>query len=59
MKILYATSEAAPFAASGGLGDVLGALPRTLKSLDPKANEVSVILPLYGQITEAQRKKMK
>ena len=40
MKILYATSEAAPFAASGGLGDVLGALPRTLKSLDPKANEV-------------------
>lgn len=59
MKILYATSEAAPFAASGGLGDVLGALPRTLKSLDPKENEVSVILPLYGQISEAQRKNMK
>ena len=59
MKILYATSEAAPFAASGGLGDVLGALPATLKSLDPNENEVSVILPLYGQIGDAYRKQMK
>lgn len=59
MKILYATSEAAPFAASGGLGDVLGALPATLKSLNPKENEVSVILPLYGQIGDAYRKQMK
>lgn len=59
MKILYATSEAAPFAASGGLGDVLGALPRTLKALNPTHNEVSVILPLYGQISDAHRKSMK
>ena len=30
MKILYVTSEANPFAASGGLGDVMGALPLEL-----------------------------
>ena len=58
MKILYVTSEAAPFAASGGLGDVMGALPAAVKAADP-GNDVSVILPLYGQVTDAQRKKMK
>ena len=30
MKILYASSEAAPFAKSGGLADVAGALPKAL-----------------------------
>ena len=59
MKILYVTSEAAPFAASGGLGDVMGALPAAVKAADPGNCDVSVILPLYGQVTDAQRKKMK
>ena len=30
MKILYASSEVAPFAKSGGLADVAGALPKAL-----------------------------
>ena len=43
MKILFAASEAAPFIKSGGLGDVLEALPSEL-SKDP-GYEVSGMLP--------------
>ena len=46
MDILYVTSEAAPFAASGGLGDVMGALPQAVKKASPD-DRVSVILPFY------------
>ena len=46
MDILYVTSEAAPFSASGGLGDVMGALPQAVKSAS-KDDNVSVILPYY------------
>ena len=55
MKILYVTSEANPYAASGGLGDVLGALPITVAN-DNKDAEVEVILPLYGSIKDEYRK---
>ncbi len=48
MKLLFAAAEAAPFAKSGGLGDVLGALPRALSKI--RDNEVAVILPLYHSI---------
>ncbi len=58
MKILYVTSEAAPFAASGGLGDVMGALPKALEALRPGENEISVVMPLYGQINAKMREKM-
>lgn len=57
MKILYVTSEANPYAASGGLGDVLGALPITVADNDPDS-EVSVIMPLYGSMKEDYRKKL-
>ena len=58
MKVLYVTSEAAPFAASGGLGDVMGALPKTMAGLCPEKDSVGVIMPLYGQIPAAMREKM-
>ena len=40
MKILYVASEATPYAASGGLGDVMGALPKSIVQDNPDA-EVS------------------
>ena len=57
MKLLYVTSEANPYAASGGLGDVLGALPITVAE-DNVNTEVSVILPLYGSMKEEHRKNL-
>lgn len=44
-KILMVTSEAAPFAKTGGLADVLGALPAALQK---QGDEVMVLLPAYG-----------
>ena len=58
MKILYVTSEANPFAASGGLGDVMGALPLAMAKNDP-SSVVEVILPLYGSMKEQYRAEMK
>ncbi len=49
MKLLYVTSEAAPFAASGGLGDVMGALPPAIKEA-AHDSDVRVILPLYKSV---------
>ncbi len=44
MKIAMVASEAAPFVKTGGLGDVLQALPQALSEI--KNNEVSVFIPL-------------
>ena len=54
-KILMCSSEAAPFAKSGGLGDVLGALPQALAVL---GNDVRVVLPKYGCIPEEYVQQM-
>ena len=56
-KILYIAGEALPFASSGGLGDVIGSLPISLS--EQKEDDIRVILPLYSQVTEKYRKKMK
>lgn len=48
MKILFAASEAAPYIKSGGLGDVLEALPSELSKND--SYEISVVLPYYKSL---------
>jgi starch synthase len=47
MKILMVASEAAPFAKTGGLADVLGALPAALAQL---GDDVAVVLPKYDVV---------
>lgn len=56
-SILFAGSEALPFAATGGLGDVMGSLPAAVKSSDPDA-DVRAVIPLYSQISADWRRKM-
>src|SRR6202035_5599170 len=46
MHIGFAASEAVPFSKTGGLADVVGALPRALSAL---GHQVSVYLPRYRQ----------
>ncbi len=55
MKILYLTSEARPFIASGGLADVAGSLPKALCDL---GHECRVVLPLYSDVKPEWREKM-
>ncbi len=47
MQIAFAASEGTPFAKTGGLADVVGALPRELVKL---GHEVSVFLPFYARV---------
>lgn len=56
MKILFASSEAVPFAKSGGLADVAGALPKALRK---RFTGCRVIMPLYGSIDEELRNSMR
>ncbi len=48
MKIAICASEGAPYAKSGGLGDVMEALPAALARI--AGNEVSLFLPYYNKI---------
>lgn len=57
-KILFVGAEAMPFAATGGLGDVMGSLPAALKKADPDS-DIRVVMPLYGAIGDLWRSQMK
>jgi starch synthase len=52
LKILFVVSEAVPFAKTGGLADVAGALPRELEQL---GHEVRLVVPRYGAIPGSQQ----
>ncbi len=47
MQVLFAASEAVPFVKTGGLGEVIGSLPKELKKCDV---ETRIIMPKYGSI---------
>jgi len=53
MKIILASSEVVPFAKTGGLADVTGALPRELEKL---GHEVTVFMPAYPVTASAKQK---
>jgi len=45
LKVLFVTPECSPFAKTGGLGDVVGALP---KALARRGVDARVVMPLYA-----------
>ena len=55
MKVLFAASEAYPFAMSGGLADVAGALPKALRK---RFVGCRIVLPLYSSVPDELREKM-
>ncbi len=55
LKVLFVASEAAPFAKTGGLGDVIGSLPKALKQQDI---DIRVIIPKYSSIPAEFSKQM-
>ena len=56
-KILFVGAESMPFAATGGLGDVMGSLPAALAKTGDA--DVRVVLPLYSAVSAQWRAKMK
>jgi starch synthase len=51
LKILYLAAEAVPFAKTGGLADVAGALPAAIRAL---GHDIRVAMPRYGRIDVAK-----
>jgi len=58
LKVLFCISEAQPHAASGGLGEVGGSLPKAIKA-DCPTTDFRVILPLYQVVSSEVRNKFK
>lgn len=50
LKILFATSEIAPWIKTGGLGDVCGALPQALRE---RGLDVRLLVPYYPALAQA------
>ncbi len=47
LKILYLSAEVVPFAKTGGLADVAGALPKAVRSL---GHDIRIMMPRYGRV---------
>lgn len=56
LKIVSIASEVSPFSKTGGLADVAKSLPKALKRL---GYEIIVITPLYGQIIDVKKHRLK
>ena len=56
MKVLFVTSEAQPFAASGGLADVSGSLPQALRR---RLIGTRIVMPLYDEIPQNLKDEMR
>lgn len=52
--ILFVCSEAFPFAGTGGLGEVMGSLPKEINALK-SGYEARIILPLYESFPQEER----
>ncbi len=55
MKVLFVASEAAPFIKTGGLADVMGALP---KALQARGVEPALVIPNYEGVGEEYKNAM-
>ena len=55
MKVLFVASEAAPFIKTGGLADVMGALPKALQAL---GIEPALVIPNYEGVGEEYKNAM-
>ncbi len=56
-KILFVGAEAMPFAATGGLGDVLGSLPAAIKATAGDEVDVRVVVPYYSSMGQEWKDK--
>jgi starch synthase len=52
LNVLFVSSEVAPFAKAGGLGDVAAALPRALGA---QGHDVRVVMPMYKRVQTPDR----
>lgn len=57
-KILFVGAEVMPFAATGGLGDVMGSLPAAIKAKYGDGVDVRVVCPLYAAVSTENRARM-
>jgi starch synthase len=53
LNVLFVASEVAPFAKTGGLGDVAAALPRALGA---RGHDVRIVMPMYSRVQTPDRK---